>query len=50
VQLAVLDCPVLPAVYKLNDHAILLRAGERTMRYQLVEDDDLKEKEYYFYR
>lgn len=49
VQLGVLECPSIPAVFKLNDHSILLRSGERTQRFQLLAEDDSREKEYYFY-
>lgn len=49
VQLATLPSPTAPAIYKLNEHSILLKSGDRVQRFHLLEDDDTAEKQYYFY-
>ena len=49
VLLSTISSNKTPVVYKLNDHSILIKMGERVEKFKLFEHDDLVEKEYYFY-
>ena len=38
-----------PLVYKLNDHKLAIKFGDKIERFSLLEEDELPEKEFYFY-
>lgn len=48
-QLATFQASEKPTIFKLNDHGLAIKIGERMEKFGLFKQDDLVEKQYYFY-